>query len=323
MTFNRALHPWVAEAQHRVRFAVAGAFLREWSRRLDFVQRAEALGFDAYWANDHPNRSMDPWTTLAALAMATRRIRLISLVSCIYYRSPALLARCAADVDRLSDGRLVLGLGVGDDTQEFQQLQIPFPPIRERQQALEETLRIVTGVWQQAPFSFDGRHFTVADASIMPGPVQMPHVPILIGGGGERVTLGQVARYADMSNFGAHEWSGGAYDLGDVQRKCGALRRHCEAIGRPYDSVLRSHYTPLLVLAATHAALERKQSVTRIPDPQLRTVPLFATPAEAIAHFQALVDAGIQYILAQIGGEDDETMHLFAEQVIPAIRPAR
>lgn len=140
---QRPVHPWVAEGQHRVRFAIVGAFIKDWPRRLAFVQRAEELGYDAYWANDHPTRSVDCWTTLAALAMATRTIRLVSLVSCIYYRSPALLAWQAADVDRLSGGRLVLGLGIGDDTQEFAQLQLRFPPIRERQEALEETLRIV------------------------------------------------------------------------------------------------------------------------------------------------------------------------------------
>jgi len=318
---QRAVHPWVAEGQRRVRFAIVGAFLKGWPSRLAFVQRAEELGYDAYWANDHPTRSMDCWATLAALAMATRKIRLISLVSCIYYRSPALLARVAADVDVLSDGRLVLGLGIGDDTQEFAQLQLPFPPIRERQEALEETLQIVQGLWHAAPFSYDGRYFKVADAGVAPRPSQQPHVPILIGGGGERVTLRQVAQYADMSNFGAHEWSGGAYDVTDVRRKCEALRRHCAALGRPYESVQRSHYTPLLVLAGTRAALERKKSATRIPDPQLHTVPLFATPREAIDHYQALTDAGMQYFLAQVSGDDDETVRLFADEVIPAIQP--
>jgi alkanesulfonate monooxygenase SsuD/methylene tetrahydromethanopterin reductase-like flavin-dependent oxidoreductase (luciferase family) len=322
MIAGRATHPWVAEGRHRVRFAIAGAFLREWSQRLEFVLRAEELGFDAYWANDHPNRAMDPWTMLAALAMATRRIRLISLVSCIYYRSPALLARCAADIDRLSNGRLVLGVGLGDDTQEFAQLQIPFPPVRERQQALKETLEIVQGLWYQAPFSYAGDHFQVAEARIVPAPVQEPHVPILIGGGGERITLGQVARYADMSNFGAHEWAGAAFTVEDVRRKCAALRRYCEALERPYESILRSHYTPLLALAGTDAAVQRKRSGARIPDPQLRTVPLFTTPQGAIAHYQALVDAGMQYFLVQVSGEDVETIQLFTEEVIPAIRPA-
>src|SRR5205807_1220122 len=121
-----------------------GTFLKEWSETLEFALRAEELGFDAYWANDHPTRSMDCWTTLAALAMATRKIRLLSLVSCIYYRSPALLARHAADVDRLSNGRLILGVGIGDDVPEFAQLRLPFPPPRERQEALEETIQIVS-----------------------------------------------------------------------------------------------------------------------------------------------------------------------------------
>jgi alkanesulfonate monooxygenase SsuD/methylene tetrahydromethanopterin reductase-like flavin-dependent oxidoreductase (luciferase family) len=318
----RPVHPWVAEGQHTVRFAIVGAFIREWPQRLEFVQRSEDLGFDAYWANDHPTRSMDCWATLAALAAATRTMRLISLVSCIYYRSPALLARLAADVDLLSNGRLVLGLGLGDDTQEFAQLQLPFPPVRERQEALEETLHIVSGLWHDAPFSYHGRHFQVADAGISPRPPQQPHVPILIGGGGERVTLRHVARYADMSNFGAHEWTGGAYDMEDVRRKCAALRQHCAALGRPYESVLRSHYTPLLVLAKTPAALQSKKSSTRIPDPQLHTVPLFATPSEAIAHYQALADAGMQYFLAQVSADDDETVQLFASDVIPAIRSA-
>jgi len=316
------VHPWVAEGQHTVRFATVGAFIREWPQRLDFVRRVEELGFDAYWANDHPTRSMDCWATLAALAVATRTIRLISLVSCIFYRSPALLARLAADVDHLSNGRLVMGLGLGDDPQEFAQLQLPFPSVRERQEALEETLHIVRGLWYDAPFSYRGPHFQVADAGISPRPLQQPHVPILIGGGGERITLRQVARYADMSNFGAHEWTGGAYDVADVQRKCAALRQHCTALGRPYESVLRSHYTPLLVLAKTPAALHSKKSSTRIPNPQLHTVPLFATPTEAIAHYQALVDAGMQYFLAQVSADDDETVRLFANEVIPAIRPA-
>src|ERR1700689_755380 len=113
MTEGRSIHPWVAAGANRVRFATVGIFLNEWKDIVRFAQRAEELGFDAYWANDHPNRSMGCWTLLSGLAVATERLRLISLVSCIYYRSPHLLARQAADVDRLSDGRLVLGIGSG------------------------------------------------------------------------------------------------------------------------------------------------------------------------------------------------------------------
>ncbi|HWE63611.1 MAG TPA: LLM class flavin-dependent oxidoreductase [Chloroflexota bacterium] len=323
MVASRATHPWVAEGQHSIRFAIVGGFIREWSQTLEFVQQAEELEFDAYWANDHPLRSMDCWSTLTALAMATRKIRLLSLVSCIYYRSPVLLARLAADVDRVSNGRLILGVGIGDDTHEFAQMHIPLPPARERQEALEETIQIVRGLWDQAPFTFSGKYFQVAEAPFAPRPVQQPHVPILIAGGGERTTLRQVAQYADMSNFGPHEWTGGAFDLADVQRKLAVLRQHCARIGKPYEAVLRSHYSPLLVLAQTRAALESKRDSIRIPDRQLHTLPLFATVDEAIVHYQALIDAGMQYFLATINGHDLETMRLLAEQVRPALRPAR
>ena len=121
------VHPWVRDAQQRPRFAIVGTFLLEWAQVRDFAVRAEELGFDAYWANDHPLRSMDCWTQLAALATVTTRLPLIALVSCVYYRSPALIARQAADVDRISGGRLVLGLGTGDDAAEFGQLGLRFP----------------------------------------------------------------------------------------------------------------------------------------------------------------------------------------------------
>jgi alkanesulfonate monooxygenase SsuD/methylene tetrahydromethanopterin reductase-like flavin-dependent oxidoreductase (luciferase family) len=320
MAVEREVHPWVAEAQVRARFAVVPAFLSEWPDILAFVRHAEELGFDAFWANDHPNRSMDTFTLLTAVAMATERIRLISLVSCVYYRSPLLIARQAADVDRVSGGRMVLGIGIGDDVPEFNQMALPFPPVAQRQAALEEALTIIQGLWTQETFSYTGKYYQLREARLAPKPVQQPHVPILIGGGGERVTLKQVARWADVSNFAPHEWSGSAFEISDVKRKYAALKAHCEALGRPYHSVLRSHYTPLLTLAENEQDLEVKRASARIPDRQLRTVPVFATPDQAIAHYQSLADAGAQYFLATVNGRDDETVRLFAEAVAPAIK---
>jgi len=313
-----AAHPWVAEARHTVGFSLVGAFLRGWAELRDFVVQAEELGFDAYWANDHPSRSMDCWTQLAALAAVTTRIRLISLVSCVYYRSPVLLARQAADVDLVSGGRLVLGLGIGDDVAEFRQFGLDFPAPAERLDALAETIDVTRGLWD-SPLT---RH-RLAGAQVRPGPVQQPRVPILIGGGGERTTLRLVARYADVSNFGAHEWTGGAFGVDDVRRKCDVLRQHCERIGRPFDSILRSHYTPLLTLAGTASELERKRRAARIPDAGLRTAPVFATVEDAIAHYQALVDAGMQYFLATVDGRDAETVDLVARRLRPALKAAR
>jgi alkanesulfonate monooxygenase SsuD/methylene tetrahydromethanopterin reductase-like flavin-dependent oxidoreductase (luciferase family) len=319
--WEQTAHPFVAESRRSVRFGVVGAFLPGWAELRDFAIRAEDLGFDSYWANDHPTRSMDCWTQLTALAMATSRMRLMSLVSCVYYRSPLLIARQAADVDLISGGRLILGLGIGDDADEFRRLGVPFRLAGERLAALAETIEAIRAMWDSPVPSGAGQP-QPESGPIRPGPVQQPRVPILIGGGGERTTLPLVARYADVSNFGPHEWTGGAFGLDDVRRKCELLRQHCELIGRPFESILRSHYTPLLTLAETASALERKRAAARIPDAGLHTVPLFATVDDAVAHYQALTDAGMQYFLATVNGRDTETVDLLAQQLMPALKPA-
>jgi alkanesulfonate monooxygenase SsuD/methylene tetrahydromethanopterin reductase-like flavin-dependent oxidoreductase (luciferase family) len=316
---DRPAHPWVAEGEHRLRWAVYSIFAQDPADVVAAAQRAERLGFDAYWAHDHPNRIMDCWNQLTMLAMATESIRLVSLVSCVYYRSPHLLARQAADVDRVSGGRLVLGLGIGDDVPEFDQMCLPFPPFKVRHEALEETVDIVRGLWSGEPFSYEGRHFRVDKATMRPGPVQEPYVPLLIGGGGERVTLRQVARLADVANFSPHEWSGSAFAVDDVARKYAVLRAHCAEVGREYRSILRTHFTPLVTLAEDEAALEAKRAAARIPDAHLRQELLFATPERAVAHFQALADAGVQYFLASVNYRDEESVRLLAEAVVPAV----
>jgi alkanesulfonate monooxygenase SsuD/methylene tetrahydromethanopterin reductase-like flavin-dependent oxidoreductase (luciferase family) len=158
-------------------------------------------------------------------------------------------------------------------------------------------------------------------ATLKPGPVQQPRIPLLIGGGGERFTLRQVARYADVSNFGPHEWVGNAFDPADVQRKYDVLRRYCDEVGRPYEAILRSHWTPLLTLAPSHDQLDRKRESARIPDAKLDTRPLFATPDEAIAHYRRLIDAGAEYFLVTVNGKDQETVDLLTERVVPALEP--
>lgn len=201
----------------------------------------------------------DCWAILSALAVTTSRIRLGTLVDCVFYRNPVVLARMAADVDRLSGGRLILGLGMGDLLFEFRQMGIPFLSTHERQEALEETIQIVRGLWGPAPFTFKGRHMQVEQCFLPVGPVQQPYVPLLIAGGGERVTLRQVAQYTDASNFGPHQDTGSAFSVEDVVRKCGVLRAHCETVKRPVDAVLRTHITIPLVMGETQAAIAAKQ----------------------------------------------------------------
>jgi alkanesulfonate monooxygenase SsuD/methylene tetrahydromethanopterin reductase-like flavin-dependent oxidoreductase (luciferase family) len=289
----------------------------DWAVTTEWVQLVEDLGFDSFWVRDHPARAPEEaWTTLAALAMATKRIRLGTLATCVYYRSPLLLARVAADVDRLSHGRLVLGLGCGYDEREFEQLGIPFPPLKERQETLEETIEVVTGLWGETPFTFHGRHLRITDGRVHPGPVQSPRVPILIAGGGETITLRQVARYADMANFGALEAAGGAASIDDIRRKYAALSRHCAALGRPDASVIRSHFGGVAI-APTIEGLHAK--LNALPE-RWRNFPglVAGTPREAIAQYRALIAAGVEYFTH--GAYDAETLRLLAEQVIPEVR---
>ena len=325
-TPTQGTHPWVAEGERRIRFGIAWGAQdpsSTWTETRDFVQMVEGLGFDSYWAIDHPSAPVsgaDCWTTLAVLATSTRTIRLGPLVSCVYYRHPVVLARMAADVDRLSDGRLVLGLGIGDNEPEFDRLGIPLPPASERQQVLDETIQIVRGVWGAEPFTFEGRHFRVSEGYVRPGPAQQPYVPLLIAGGGERGTLPRVARHADASNFGAHRNIGGAFTMDDVVRKLDVLRSRCEEHGRPYDSVLRTHTTMPLFLAETDAALEAKlASVPQMARERFAPSTVAGTPRDAVSYFRTLVEAGLRYFITFIYPKDAETVRLLAEQVVPEV----
>src|ERR1700744_6500980 len=197
MTEIRPVHPWVAEGSRRIRFGVVGNFLAGWPDHLRFATEAERLGYESVSLFDHPNRLMECWTLLGALAASTERIRLISMVSCVYYRSPFMLARQAADVDRISGGPLVLGVGIGGDVPEFGQLGLPFERTGQRQAAMAGTVRTVQALWR---------------GGLRPGPVQEPHVPVLIGGGGELPTLGKGVGVGDVSHFAMAVDGGGVLE---------------------------------------------------------------------------------------------------------------
>ena len=262
----------------------------------------------------------DCWTTLAALAGVTRTIRLGTQVSCVAYRSPVLLARMAADIDAISHGRLVLGLGSGDMPREFQQLGLAYSTIQERQAALEEALRIIHPLLRGETVTFAGTHYQADGAQLRPLPVQQPYIPLLIGGGGERTTLRYVAQYADMSSIAAASWAGGAYAPEEAGHKFQVLQRRCEEAGRPYASILRSTLFSPLILAETPAAIQAK--LDRFPKTLLASMEQTAvatTPGEEIKRIQALVDVGFQYFVCTLSGNDVETLNLLAQQVIPNI----
>ncbi len=319
-TAPSVIHPWVAQWQTKPGFAVSiYPNPPDWPRFIAHVQWMEAHGIDAYFSYDHPAANADCWTALAALAASTSTIRLGTAIDCVYYRSPYMLARQAADVDRISGGRLVLGIGIGDLPKEFADMGLEYPAAPIRQRALDEALTILRGLWSGESFSHKGEQFEAhTDGTFLP-PVQQPHVPIIIAGGGEKVTLRQVAQWADASNMGAHESIGGAYQPTDVARKFAKLDEHLAAHGRPSESVLRSQFTMPLIVSETRAALEKKMAA--MPQDVLAWcgAALFAgTPDEAIAFYRDLWDKGFQYFIANILAGDEESVELLAEAIIPA-----
>ena len=229
----------------------------------------------------------DSLITLAAVAGVTKRIRLGSLVACVPYRNPLVLARMTADIDALSNGRLVVGLGMGDNEDEFKQMGIALRSIRERQEMLDEAVGTLRWLWGNAPSAPASRHFSVSAEPLKPGPVQRPRIPILIAGGGERVTLRQVAEHADASNFGQHHWTGGVQGGEGVQCRLAALRGWCERLGRPYDSVLKTDVTLPLIIADTRSVVADK--LDRYVPPFVRQITtesiVAGTPDEVIAHY--------------------------------------
>jgi F420-dependent oxidoreductase-like protein len=204
------------------------------------AQTADELGFESAWLCDHfytfPQPSQEAlfecWTTTAALARDTRRIRIGQLVTCNGYRNPALLAKMASTVDVLSHGRLNFGIGAGWNEHEYRSYGYDYPDTSGRMQRLCEAVQVILAMWTQEEAVFEGKYYQVRGAINQPEGVQKPHIPLLIGGGGEQVTLKLVAQYGDACNIGAN--------LPTIQHKLAVLKQHCEAIGRDYESIHRT-----------------------------------------------------------------------------------
>ena len=199
--------------------------------------------FESGWNFDHfysiysgsEGDCFEAWTMLAALAQATRRLRLGALVTGIHYRHPAVLANMAATLDIISGGRLELGLGAGWNVEESNAYGIELGSLKERSDRFEEACQVITALLTNDVSDFDGRYYRLTAARCNPKPVQRPHPPICIGGSGEKRTLRTVARYAQHWNFSFGE-------VDDFKQKRDVLHAHCSDIGRdPEEILLSSH----------------------------------------------------------------------------------
>jgi F420-dependent oxidoreductase-like protein len=204
------------------------------------AQTADFVGFASAWLVDHFHTTPRPsqevtfecWTTTAALARDTKRIRIGQTVTCTSYRNPALLAKMASTVDILSHGRLNFGIGAGWHEHEYRGYGYDYPDTAERLRRLGEAVQVILAMWTQEEAVFEGKYYQIHGAINQPKGAQHPHIPILIGGGGEKVTLKLVAQYGDACNvFGDPE---------TIKHKFSVLKAHCEAVGRDYESIHRT-----------------------------------------------------------------------------------
>jgi F420-dependent oxidoreductase-like protein len=207
------------------------------------ARAADEAGFEYISVMDHffqiaavgaPEQEMlEAYTTLGYLAACTSRARLLTLVTGVVYRHPGILAKIITTLDVLSGGRAWLGIGAAWNEQETLGLGIPFPPVAERFERLEETLQICLQMWRGDETPFHGRHYQLERPLNSPQALSKPHPPIMIGGSGERKTLRFVARYAQACNL---------FPGPDLARKLDVLRAHCEAEGRDYDEIVKTVY---------------------------------------------------------------------------------
>jgi F420-dependent oxidoreductase-like protein len=272
------------------------------------AERAERAGLYSMWVMDHffqipvvgpaENEMLEGWSALAFAAGRTNRIKLGTMVTGVTYRYPGILVKTATTLDVLSHGRAYLGIGAAWNEQEHQGLGVPFPPLAERFERLEETLQIGLQMWAGDEKPYVGKYYQLSRPLNSPQSVQRPHPPILIGGSGERKTLRLVAQYGDACNIVAR--------LGndEVRRKLDVLRGHCESVGRPYERIEK---TTLDTMWFSRDGRDGSM-----------------TPAAAIEHFANLAAMGIdQAIFNMPNVYDLEPFDLLATQIVPEVEKIR
>lgn len=282
------------------------------------AQEAEASGYASIWLYDHFHTVPTPtqevtfecWTSTAALARDTKRVRLGQMVTCNSYRNPALLAKMASTVDALSHGRLDFGIGAGWYEHEYVAYGYGYPSTRERLERLREAVQIILAMWTQEEASFEGKYYQVKGAINQPKGVQKPHIPLLIGGGGEKVTLRLVAQYADGCNIGG--------DIATIKHKLAVLKQHCEELGRDYNSIKRTTLIDDCVIAETEAeALAKLTPQQRANLTELRQKWLIGTPEQICERLAEYEEAGIQELIVRfVDAAQIEPVRLFARECI-------
>lgn len=327
-----ARHPWVAQADDGLRWGMQVVVPERRDALPDLMgvaRQMEGLGFDSMFVMDHPALHADPYIALAGAAAVTEKLHLGQLVMAATYRHPAFVGRMQADLDNLSGGRSILGVGSGWFEAEYKMMNLDFPPIGRRQKDLDELISVVDGLWSGNPFTYHGETFDIDNLQIAPPPARRP--PVLVGGSGKKGTLRQVASWADACNV-EEELKLNTPGATDTQRfeQIGeifaALDGHLDDLGRPRNEVLKSHFTTMLVLAPTQEEADKRadtidtsKSTSAGARARGRNFLASSSVDRAVAYYQGLRKAGAQYFVVQVNQDDEETMQLLASSVMPNV----
>jgi F420-dependent oxidoreductase-like protein len=286
---------------------------------------AERAGFDSVWVMDHfyqlPNIGprtepmLEGYATLAGIAARTKKVRLGTLVTGVTYRNPAFLAKEVTTLDIVSSGRAILGLGAAWNEDEHRGYGYDFPPVGERISRLDEALQICRAMFREEAPTFEGRYYQIEGALNFPRPLQPNGPPIMIGGGGEQRTLKLVAQYADMSNiFG---------DPAMVRHKLDVLERHCEAIGRDPNTIVKTRLGSLIIRKSDAEAQRLFEWVLNLPGidkERVRASFIAGSPDRVAEQAQKLLDAGLDGLIFNMPRMEDPEAIELAGQTLAGLR---
>jgi F420-dependent oxidoreductase-like protein len=299
-----------------------------WEDWLGLARACEEHGVETLFRSDHylslagegERGSLDAWATISALAAVTSTVRLGTMVSPVTFRHPSQLAKVVSTADRVSGGRIEVGMGTGWSEPEHEAYGFPFPPLGERMAMLEEQLRVVTGQWADGPFSFEGRHYAIRQLDARAKPVQRPRPPIIVGGSGGPRSLGLAARYGDEYNT-----------IYRTAAECAELRRNldeaCRREGR--DPIPLSLMTGWLTGEDRAELLDRAGRLAEWrgqgggAEDFLRGLPdawLAGTLDELTPRLEELAEAGVERVLAQhLLHRDLDAVEQIGRRVAPAV----
>lgn len=291
----------------------------------DHWQEAERLGYHSAWLVDHiltvalphGNPQPDSWTTMSALAAETKKIRFGAMVLCNGFRHPPLFANSAATLDQISKGRLEFGIGAGWYQQEFEAYGYEFPKPAVRMAQLGEALEIFKAIWTQEKVSFEGKYYSVKELADSPKPYQKPHIPIWIGGAGEKLLLRLVAQHANVWNFNR-------LTVSEVEKKLAILHQHCTDVGRNSREIELTYYGGVFMDddedrlrdRLGRRAQQRNQTIEEFVKGNL-----WGTPQQIAEQIRAYADLGTSQFIVLFGRVSDlRGTQEFAEKVFPLFR---